>query len=201
MNGHAWLGRINTVLFDLDGTLTLPVLDFPAMRRALAIPDGESITHALQRRPEAEREAGLAYIRQCELEAARNTRASPGAVEFVNWLHGRGTPTGIITRNFREAVDVTLDLLGLRFEVIITRDCAPPKPAPDPIHEALRRLRREAATTLMVGDYHDDMQAGKAAGTFTCLVNHEAGPPRYEADMHVRHLGELQQRMHEADAR
>lgn len=198
MTKPAWLARIDTVLFDLDGTLTLPVLDFPAMRAALGIPDGESITHALMRRADAERDAGFAYIRQCELEAARNTRASPGAIEFVNWLHGRGTPTGIITRNFREAVDITLGLLGLRFEVIITRDCAPPKPAPDPIHEALRRLGREAATTLMVGDYHDDMQAGKAAGTFTCLVNHDPGPPRFEADLHVRHLGELQQYMHDA---
>lgn len=191
MNAPGWLQQIQTVLFDLDGTLTLPVLDFPAMRRALAIPDGESITHALQRRATPEREAGFAYIRQCELEAARKAHPSPGAIELVNWLQRRGTPTAIITRNFRQAVDVTLEILGLRFDVIITRDCAPPKPAPDPIHEALSRLGREANSTLMVGDYEDDMQAGKAAGTYTCLVNHQPGPARFDADCHVESLEQL----------
>ncbi|MCA8947698.1 MAG: HAD family hydrolase, partial [Planctomycetes bacterium] len=127
------LSRIDTVLFDLDGTLTVPVIDFDAMRRALNLPAGVSITHALEEMPEPERQRGYDIVRAAELEAAKRAIANRGAKELVQWLHERGFSTGIITRNFAGAVDITLKAIGLEFDVVITRDCAPPKPAPDPV--------------------------------------------------------------------
>ena len=96
---------IKTVLFDLDGTLTVPVIDFDGLRRRLGTPMGVPLTQALNALPEAERESGFAIVREAELEAARIARANRGAVELVRWLHGNGFATAIITRNFREAVD------------------------------------------------------------------------------------------------
>lgn len=185
------LRRIATVLFDLDGTLTVPVLDFPALRRAIGAPPGASIVHALQSMPPDRRAAAEAVIREAELAAARRTRPNRGAIELVQWLHSRGFATGIITRNFREAVDVTLAALGLAFDVVITRDCAPPKPAPDPVLEALRRLGREAASALMVGDYVDDLTSGRLAGARTCLVMNGPGPAAFEADLAVSYPEDL----------
>ncbi|MCB9932724.1 MAG: HAD family hydrolase [Planctomycetes bacterium] len=185
------LSHIDTVLFDLDGTLTVPVIDFDSLRNRLGLPHGVSITHALNALPEAERERGFEIVREAELEAARLAKAAHGAVELIHWLHGSGFATGIITRNFRAAVDLTLQALGLEFDVIITRDCAPPKPAPDALLEALRRLGRGPETTLMVGDFRDDMDAGRAAGTLTCLVTNGEPEPRFEADLAVPWLEDL----------
>jgi len=184
------LAHIDTVLFDLDGTLTLPVIDFDSLRRRLALPEGVSITHALNAMPEPARGQGFEIVREAELEAAQAARPSEGAVELVHWLHAAGFATGIVTRNFREAVDITLAALGIAIDVVITRDCAPPKPAPDSLLEALRRLKRPPSTALMVGDFRDDMLAGKAAGTTTCLVTHGRELP-FEADLRVETLAEL----------
>ena len=185
------LSRIDTVLFDLDGTLTVPVIDFDAMRRALNLPAGVSITHALEEMPEPERQRGYDIVRAAELEAAKRAIANRGAKELVQWLHERGFSTGIITRNFAGAVDITLTAIGLEFDVVITRDCAPPKPAPAPVIEALRRLNRSATAALMVGDYQDDILSGKAAGALTCLVTNGQTEPAFEADIHVTWLSEL----------
>lgn len=184
------LKHIDTVLFDLDGTITVPVIDFDALRDRLGLPSGVSIMHALQNVTGPERERAMAIVQEVELEAARAAKPSPGAVEFIQWLEEANFAKGIITRNYREAVDITLDALGLHFDVIITRDCAPPKPAPDSVQEALRRLARQASTALMVGDYQDDMLAGKTAGTMTCLVTNGA-EARYNADITVPWLTDL----------
>lgn len=195
---------IDTVLFDLDGTITVPVIDFDELRRKLNLPRGVSITHALHEMPEAEREAGFAIVRMAELRAARNAKANQGAIELLRWLDDSDYATGIITRNFMAAAELTLEALDLHVGVIITRDCAPPKPAPDAVHEALRRLGREPGRTLLVGDYRDDMLAGAAAGTRTCLVMNGNGPPAWEADFAVPYpqdLLHLMRRAHKKSAR
>ena len=185
------LSHIQTVLFDLDGTLTVPVIDFDGLRKRLRLPPGVSIMHALSELSGEERGRAVAVVQEVELEAAHNAQAAPGAVELVSWLHEADFATGIITRNYREAVDITLSAIGLQFDVVITRDCAPPKPAPDPVHEALRRLEQDAKLTLMVGDYEDDMLAGKRAGAMTCLVTNGGGVPPYESDLAVPWLTDL----------
>lgn len=186
------LSHIQTVLFDLDGTLTVPVIDFDGLRTRLGLPEGVSIMHALTEVSDKERERAMAIVQEVELEAARNAQAAPGAVELIEWLDDSGFASGIITRNYREAVDITLDVLELDFDVVVTRDCAPPKPAPDAVFEALRRLKREASSALMVGDYQDDMLAGKASGTMTCLVTN-GKDALYASDFSVPWLSALQE--------
>ncbi|MCA8915434.1 MAG: HAD family hydrolase [Planctomycetes bacterium] len=184
------LSQVTTVLFDLDGTLTVPVIDFDGLRLRLGTPPGVALTEALNALPVAERDRGFEVVREAELEAAQIAKPSRGAVELVDWLHESGYATAIITRNFRDAVDLTLDALGVSFDVVITRDCTRPKPAPDAVLEALRRLHRDPASALMVGDFHDDMEAGRAAGTLTCLVTNGADS-RFDADLTVPWLEDL----------
>lgn len=185
------LALIGAVLFDLDGTLTRPLIDFAALRTRLGVQEGVSILDALRRFPPALREAKEQILRQTELEAARRATPNRGAVELVHWLHDHGYATAVITRNFREAVEITLARLGLTIDVVVTRDCAPPKPAPDAVYEALGQLGRAPATALMVGDFRDDIEAGRRAGVMTCfLANTREGEPP-EADLQVRDLLEL----------
>lgn len=192
------LKRIRTVIFDLDGTLTVPVIDFNALRAKLGIAHGVSIAHALNLRPQAERDAGFAVVREAELIAAREARANVGACELVHALHQRGIGTALVTRNSREAVAVTLKRLSLEFDVAVTREFGFLKPAPEPVTEALRLLESPADATLMVGDYRDDIEAGRAAGTTTCLIMNSQGPPKWEADLYAPYPRELHQQMETA---
>lgn len=191
------LAGIATVLFDLDGTLTVPVLDFAAIRRRLDLPEGTSIVHALAELPPEVRRPKEDLMRQMELEAARAARPNQGACELVRALQQRGMGVAIITRNFAQAVALTLKALELEVPVVITRDDAEPKPSPEPLKLAMARLGASAESTLMVGDFLDDMDAGRAAGVATCLVTN-GGPPRFEADMHVHTPAELLARFESA---
>jgi HAD superfamily hydrolase (TIGR01549 family) len=190
--------QIQSVLFDLDGTLTVPVIDFNALRRRLGLPDGTSLVQALSQLSTDRRDEGMAVIREAELEAAHKAKPNTGAIALLDALNSRGIKTAIITRNTVEAVDITLRKIGVQMNVVITREFGPIKPSPEPLFEAMRRLEATAHATLMVGDYLDDMEAGRAAGTSTCLVMNGPGPPKYEAELHIRDLQELLDRFTQA---
>ncbi len=179
------LARIRTVLFDLDGTLTVPIIDFDAIRRKLELPPGTPLVHALSAMPPERYEAGMRVIHEAELEAAHNATANHGARELLEALAARDIATAIVTRNSRDATTITLDRIGIAVDFVVTRDFVPMKPSPAPLLEALRQLNGNASEALMVGDFRDDMEAGRAAGTATCLVMNGPGPPKFEADMHV----------------
>lgn len=185
------LARIRTVVFDLDGTLTVPEIDFDGLRRRLNLPPGVSITHAIAEMQADDQLAAMQIVQAEERRAARNAVANPGTRELVNALHARGMPTAIVTRNMLEASKMILASIDVRIDVLITREFGPMKPAPEPVLEAVRRAGGVPASTLMVGDFGDDMLAGKAAGTRTCLVMNSFGPPRFEADLHVPTPSEL----------
>ena len=44
------------------------------------------------------------------------------------------------------------------------------KPDPEPLLAACKKLGRPPAGGIMIGDYHNDIQAGRAAGMSTCGV-------------------------------
>jgi len=54
---------------------------------------------------------------------------------------------------------------------VLGRDEAPPKPAPDGIHQLLEDWGGTAADGLMIGDVHLDLAAGRAAGVITVHVS------------------------------
>lgn len=187
------LHTIETVLFDLDGTLTAPVIDFADLRGKLGLPlGGGSMVAALALLPAPERAAKEAILLEAECGYARQARANEGARELVNWLRTRGVKTAVVTRNHPDPVEITFRALGMRFDVVLHRNSGfAAKPRPDCVREALRRLGRAAAGTLMVGDYVDDIAAGRAAGTRTCFVTNGSGKEHGGADLVVRHPGEL----------
>lgn len=179
------LARINTVLFDLDGTLAAPTIDFDALRKRLGLPGGQSIMHALEQLDAAARARAMAVVEETEREAAGRATPNPGALELVAALRARGIGMAVITRNMHEAAATTMRAIGVDIELLVTREFGPIKPSPEPVLHALRQLAAEPGRALMVGDFKDDITAGRLAGTATCLVMNNAGPPRYEADLHV----------------
>ena len=162
-------------VFDLDGTLTVAVHDFAAIRRELEIPDGSDILGHLNTLAPIHAQPLRDRLQEIELELAGVTRAAPGALPLLEHLQAEGARLGILTRNTRENALRTLDLVGLGSffhpDHVLGRDEVLPKPAPDGIHLLAELWGTAPETTIMVGDYHYDLQAGRSAGALTVHVD------------------------------
>ncbi|MFR0693429.1 HAD family hydrolase [Enterobacterales bacterium AE_CKDN230030158-1A_HGKHYDSX7] len=175
MNPVTRLGEIRHWVFDMDGTLTLAVHDFPAIKRALGIPQEHDILTHLAALPEAEAAAKHAWLLEHERELAVASKAAPGAVELVRALHGAGYRLGILTRNAHELALITLDAIGIGdcflTEDVLGRGEADPKPSPDGLLRFAARWDVAPQRMLMVGDYRFDLDCARAAGAHSALVN------------------------------
>jgi HAD superfamily hydrolase (TIGR01509 family) len=167
-------GRSHWV-FDLDGTLTVAVHDFTAIRRELEIPDGSDILGHLTSLPLHHAQPLHDRLQEIELELSGLTHAATGALALLQHLRASGAQSGILTRNTRENALRTLDLIGLGSffhpDHVLGRDEALPKPDPDGIHRLAHIWGIAPETTVMVGDYQYDLQAGRSAGALTVHVD------------------------------
>lgn len=183
-------------VFDMDGTLTLAVHDFEAIKRALDIPLAEDILGYLAALPEAVAAAKHAWLLEHERELALTSQPAPGAIELVRELHGRGCRLGILTRNAHELALLTLRAIGLDdcFAVadVIGRDEAPPKPDPGGLLHFARAWQVAPAELVMVGDYRFDLECARAAGARSVLVNLTENPWPELTDHHALDCAALQ---------
>ncbi|HIJ95374.1 MAG TPA: HAD family hydrolase [Desulfuromonadales bacterium] len=184
-------------IFDLDGTLTIPVHDFPAIRCALGMSESDAdILQFLASLPADEATARHARLIEIEYELAAKTAAAPGSGRLLEHLFQQGAQVGILTRNTREIALHTLEQIGLKGyfseDHILGRAEAEPKPHPEGIEKLLAVWDSVPDETVMVGDYLFDLQVGRAAGTATIHVD-SSGTFRWPdlADLSVVSLDEL----------
>jgi HAD superfamily hydrolase (TIGR01509 family) len=194
--------RIKGVLFDFDGTLTLPgALDFPAIKREMNCPPDIPILEWLETVPAERKPPLMKILESAEEKAAEESLPNVGAEECLLTLRDRGVLLGIITRNSLPSVRVALERFEtvrfLDFSTVITRDDSLPKPHPDGVHKACERMGLAASELMVVGDFRFDVIAGKAAGACTVLLTNgrrsvmAAGDP--EPDFTVARLEEILQ--------
>ncbi|MGS7250533.1 HAD family hydrolase [Pseudomonas sp. SK] len=183
------LGEVRNWVFDMDGTLTVAVHDFAAIRVALDIPAEHDILTHLAALPADEAAAKHAWLLEHERDLAVASRAATGAVELVRELAERGCRLGILTRNARELAHVTLEAIGLAdcfpVEHILGRDEAAPKPSPDGLLKIASAWGVAPHELVMVGDYRFDLDCGRAAGARTVLVNLPDNPWPELVDWHA----------------
>lgn len=175
-------------VFDLDGTLTVAVHDFAAIRRSLSIREDDDILAHVATLPPTEAAAAHAWLHAHERELALAATPARGAVALVRELAQRGHRLGILTRNLRELALITLDAIGLADcfhpDDVLGRDEAPPKPDPAGLLHLASRWRADTATLTMVGDYTYDLACARAAGATSVLVNLPENPWPALADWH-----------------
>lgn len=163
----------------MDGTLTVAMHDFDAMRRALDLPVGVPILEALAALDAEVRSRKRRELDEMELHMAEAAAAQPGARALLETLTERGVRIGIVTRNGKEIAHATLAACGLfdLFEpaAVVSRDCAEAKPDPAGVILALARWRARADDTVMVGDYRFDLEAGHRAGCATVHLDIDSG--------------------------
>jgi HAD superfamily hydrolase (TIGR01509 family) len=169
-NAEAILTRKHWV-FDLDGTLTLPVHDFSVIRQVLGVPQGNDILGYLASLPDTEAQPIHDKLNAIEKELLERIEPAPGAVPLIETLYRRGSRIGILTRNTRDVAVMTLKCLGVDGyfpeECILGRDEAPPKPDPKGLFQLALLWKSAPDDIVMVGDYLFDLQTGRNAGTAT----------------------------------
>ncbi|MGG5290243.1 HAD family hydrolase [Pseudomonas shirazensis] len=190
------LSAVRNWVFDMDGTLTVAVHDFAAIRVALGIPPEDDILTHLAALPAAEAEAKHAWLLEHERDLAVASTAATGAVELVRELAGRGCQLAILTRNARELAHVTLEAIGLADcfdkQLVLGRDEAAPKPSPDGLLKIAQAWDVDPSELVMVGDYRIDLECGRTAGARTVLVNLPDNPWPELTDWHAADCRQLQ---------
>jgi len=181
----------SAVIFDMDGTLTEPYLDFDALRAEVGV-EGPVLEAMVQMDP-ASRERAEAALLRYEREAAENATLQDGAVEVIDALRAKGHPIAILTRNARATVDLVLKNHGITVDALRTREDGAIKPSPEPVLSICQELNADPRRSWMVGDYLFDIMSGRAAGTHTVLMVGDKPMPKFadQADYVIRRLGEL----------
>jgi HAD superfamily hydrolase (TIGR01509 family) len=163
--------RPSAILLDMDGTLTRPMLDFPAIKAEMGI-GSRPILEALAELDPARRREAEAILLRHEDRAAAESSLNPGCRELIDWTRSHRIHVALITRNSRRSVDIVLAQHGLAIDVVVTRDDGLFKPDPRPLLLACQRLQADPADAWMVGDGRYDVEAGLAAGMKTVWISH-----------------------------
>ncbi len=183
-------------LFDMDGTLTIAMHDFDAMRHTLGLPEGVPILEALAALPTSVAREKHQQLDDMELDMADAARAQPGAVQLLQSLSDKGARLGIVTRNGKIIAERTLAACGLdtffSTDTIVSRDCCAAKPDPAGVQLMIDRWSADASDTVMIGDYRFDLEAGRNAGVTTVHLDVDGIFPWPElTDVSVKTLDEL----------
>ncbi len=182
--------KLQTILFDLDGTL------IDSVRLILDSYHHTLRQHGLPARTDAEWLKGIGTPLQVQLGEWRDDAGTldamiatyrnynlehhdrmvtvyPGVVDAVREINLAGLQTGLVTSKNNQGAMRGLKLAGLEalLDVLVCADdVTNPKPHPEPVEKAVRLLGADPSTTLYVGDSVHDMHAGRAAGVQTAAA-------------------------------
>lgn len=195
-------GRLEAVLFDVDGTLTdsdpLHLKTFQCMLMELGYNQGKEIDEeffqtwiagrhnvdiAKDLFPEWDPERQRLVFEEKEARfrtlAAKGLQPIPGLVEFMQWIDVRGLKKAAVTNAPRANAEVMLQGLGLEHSfhhLIIGAECERAKPHPDPYLLAMERCGVKPDAVIVIEDSPAGMAASIAAGIAT--VGIQTGQPR-----------------------
>lgn len=121
-----------------------------------------------------------------------------GVVDTLRILKARGLKMAIVSTKRQDIIQQGLKLMGIEdiFEVVIALDdVVNPKPDPEPIVLALKRLNASKEEALMIGDNSHDIDGGHNAGVRTAGVAWTAKGEAYLATFNptymLQHISDL----------
>jgi phosphoglycolate phosphatase len=183
------------IVFDLDGTLADTIADvaaaanFACRRLGLAEHSQKAIRgmigggeHKLMERlmgpahQDRVDECLELYLEYYTRHNGDSSRLYPGVAATLERLAGRRL--AVLSNKLQRLTQQALEALDLARFFAVIRGGGPGlalKPAPDQLLALTAELAVGPARTLMVGDKPADIQAGRAAGTFTAAVTYGYG--------------------------
>lgn len=186
--------KVNSVIFDLDGTLTQPILDFDKIRSEMGLAPGSlDVLTAIEAMDPVRREQAQSILTHHEHHAAQNSQLNDGVIELLAELQRRKISIGLLTRNTRENSLQTARRLQLHFDAIVDRQDGPAKPDAYGVLELCRRFNAAPAETIVVGDFLHDLLSARNAGAIAVLIetHPKAEDYRAHADYSISHMSEL----------
>ena len=206
---------ITTIIFDWDGTLAR-TLDLwvdgyhhAFARRNLRFASETIVAeffheHHLvpDRHPHLDFGPIVEEARAHVFAAAVSVTLYEGARGVLEDLTRQGLRLGLVTSSSRRLLERGLEangVAGFFGSIVAGDDGYGHKPDPLPFAETLARLEATGGETLIIGDSHVDILAGKAAGCRTCwfappendLFHPHSRALAGQADHHVTHLERL----------
>jgi phosphoglycolate phosphatase len=210
--------RLQTLVFDLDGTLVDSAPDLASAVNALLgeyaapplteaavrgmIGDGVAmlVARAMDARgigagdPGVQREALARFLALYDGCLTDKTRPYPDVIPTLEELRRRGFHMAVCTNKLLDPTRRILAALGLDgfFAAVIGGDSLPTrKPAPEPLLAAIAQAGGTAERAAMIGDSANDMLCARAASVPGILIPSDYGAPATEADLTLPRFGAL----------
>lgn len=208
--------RIQSLIFDFDGTLAELNIDFAQMARrveSLAREMGFSgdwpTGYTLEQMQAAAQVLGEDFLAraqelivQIELEAAAQGKLFPFSRPLLGRANELGMGLAVISRNCGPAIRRLLPEIDDLCQAFLPREAVKrTKPHPDHVLDACRALGHGPDLAAMIGDHPTDMQAAAAAGALAIGVasgrTDEAGLIEAGAAVVLPHAGGLLEALEE----
>ena len=188
------MSSIDTVIFDLDGTITVPFLNFNAIRQDMGLdPDSGPILELMENMTDDQRARAKVVLDRHETIAVEQSTLNDGAKQTLDKLRAENINIGILTRNTRKNTFAVANKHGLKFDAIVAREDGPAKPDAFGVTHLCEHFGTTPEKTLVVGDFLYDLLSAKAAGATAILINSakDSANFRIHADHIINSLTEL----------
>lgn len=184
------MAKINTVLFDFDGTImdtnNVILQSWQHTFRTVEGKErpeedifgtfGEPLYITMEKvLPQIPVEEGVQIYRSFHYDNFTELiEVFPGILELLAELKARGFKTGIVTSRLRQTTEIGLKKYDMAqyFDTIVTCDDTDKhKPDPEPVNIALERLGSKPEEAVMIGDSMFDILCAKGAGVKSAMVS------------------------------
>jgi len=182
--------KINTVLFDFDGTImntnhviinswqhTFRTVEGKERPEEEIIKTfGEPLQVTMEKvLPQIPAEEGISIYRSYHYDNFTDLiHVFPGVLELIRELKNRAYKVGLVTSRLLHTTSIGLQKYDMEkyFDVIVTcEDTDKHKPDPEPVRIALDRLDSEPEEAIMLGDSMFDILCARNAGVKAALVS------------------------------
>ena len=172
---------IKAVIFDLDGTITEPFLDFDSIRTQMGLtPDAGPILEIMNAADPDRRKQMEDMLHIHEQKAVEQSTLNLGVKNTLQALRDKNIRIGILTRNKRDNAIGVAKKHNLEFDAIVDREDGPAKPDAFGVLKLCEDFGAEPAQTIVVGDYLFDLQSAKAAGAYSVLLRNRHNTDKFD---------------------
>ncbi len=171
------MNNIRAVLFDMDGTLTAPNIDWKQLRQRVGVPEGVGIMEHIYSLSAEEAHRADLVVRDIEMASVQSAEANDGLTDLFQRLDETSWRRALITNNHKRAMEHVVDTFDLRFDLLLSREDALLKPAPDLLNLALERFDLAPDQAVFIGDGRYDREASAAAGVRYIHLQHDRSQP------------------------
>ena len=163
---------LKAVIFDMDGTLSVPYINWQKLRQQIDCPVEKTIIEHIESLPPDRGKKANNILLAKEREACEKADLNNGVHELLDHLHNKDLRLALVTNNHGDAMRVFLQRHNLQFEIALSRDDGRLKPASDLIEKALAFFDLNAHEAVGIGDGRYDIEACQKIGVPCIYLTH-----------------------------